>query len=303
VINVIKIAELKGHNSPVYALAAADEQHLFYSAGSDRMLALWSLKTMSADNFLAQFNHPVYSVLLLANEALLIAGNANGQLHIIDLNTRQEIKCLQVHSAPVFCLLHHSETGILISGGADGLVTAMKTGTWEMLWQLKIPVGKIRQLRFNQMHQALMVCAGDGTLKLLDIVKGNVIIALPAHAESCNTATEAFGREYLITGGKDAHLSIYRNADFALVKRIPAHNYAVYDLAESPCGIYLASASRDKTVKIWNQEMEVLKRINLEQANGHTHSVNRLLWSSYHNFLISAGDDKKILVWKIAEGV
>ena len=43
----------------------------------------------------------------------------------------------------------------------------------------------------------------------------------------------------------------------------------------------------------------MLARIDKSQHEGHTHSVNKLLWTDFNNYLISTGDDKAIMVWEI----
>ena len=64
---------------------------------------------------------------------------------------------------------------------------------------------------------------------------------------------------------------------------------------------FFATGSRDKTIKIWNADnFELLLRIDNAKNKGHTQSVNKLLWSDFNNYLVSTGDDKAIMVWKIA---
>ena len=61
-----------------------------------------------------------------------------------------------------------------------------------------------------------------------------------------------------------------------------------------------ATASRDKTIKIWDSKtFEQLKVINKEKDRGYLNSVNKLIWSTYNNYLISAGDDRAIIIWEI----
>lgn len=80
---------------------------------------------------------------------------------------------------------------------------------------------------------------------------------------------------------------------------IPAHWYAINDLKLSPDGKYFASASRDKTIKIWDaNSYELLKVLDNEKFEGHTHSVNSLLWVNEH-LLLSTGDDRQIIAWEI----
>ncbi|MGZ0017666.1 WD40 repeat domain-containing protein [Yeosuana sp. AK3] len=42
-----------------------------------------------------------------------------------------------------------------------------------------------------------------------------------------------------------------------------------------------------------------LVQIDKEKHDGHLYSVNKLIWSTYNNYLISAGDDRTIIIWEI----
>jgi WD40 repeat protein len=67
----------------------------------------------------------------------------------------------------------------------------------------------------------------------------------------------------------------------------------------SPNKKYIATASRDKTVKIWDAEnLKVLARIDKEKNEGHVNSVNTLQWMS-DEVLLTAGDDRSIIAWKV----
>ena len=69
-------------------------------------------------------------------------------------------------------------------------------------------------------------------------------------------------------------------------------------MAFSPDGTYFATASRDKTVKIWKTEnRQLLLRINKEQQDGHLNSVNKVVWTEQG--LVSTGDDRAIILWEI----
>jgi len=115
-----------------------------------------------------------------------------------------------------------------------------------------------------------------------------------------NTVRYSPDGKFLLTGGRDAHLNIWKVGNYKLVKSIPAHNWAIYDIVFSPDGSLFATASRDKTIKIWDAKTyQILKRITKENFEAHTHSVNKLIWSSFHNYLVSAGDDRMVMIREV----
>jgi len=94
-------------------------------------------------------------------------------------------------------------------------------------------------------------------------------------------------------------LKVFDLENFEEVKSIPAHNFAIYDIVFDPSGKYFATASRDKSVKIWDYElMSVLERLEGNDGKGHINSVNKLMWMQ-DGTLLSAGDDRAIQSWKI----
>ncbi|HRG79495.1 MAG TPA: WD40 repeat domain-containing protein, partial [Cyclobacteriaceae bacterium] len=81
---------------------------------------------------------------------------------------------------------------------------------------------------------------------------------------------------------------------------VAAHLFAINNLVFSPSGEYFATASMDKSIKIWKaDELKLLKVIDKGRHAGHGTSVNKLLWTSFNDQLISASDDRTISVWDI----
>jgi serine/threonine protein kinase len=81
-----------------------------------------------------------------------------------------------------------------------------------------------------------------------------------------------------------------------LDKTLTGHSGQVYSLAYSPDGRYLASGSKDRTIKIW----EVATGKQLRTLTGHSHSVNSVVYSPDGRYLASGSGDNTIKIWKVA---
>ena len=104
----------------------------------------------------------------------------------------------------------------------------------------------------------------------------------------------------MVTGGKDAFLRVWNgNEGFSLIKEIPAHNYAIYDIIVNSSSQWIATASRDKTIKIWDLEFnEKPLRLDRAKKGGHLNSVNGLMMLDDNRFA-SCSDDRSVVIWQV----
>ena len=76
------------------------------------------------------------------------------------------------------------------------------------------------------------------------------------------------------------------------------HTGAVNDIAYSPDGKTIASASEDKTIRIWRAEDGACLRV----LRGHRRSVCGVRYHPDGQRLISAGEDGTVRIWNLATG-
>lgn len=76
------------------------------------------------------------------------------------------------------------------------------------------------------------------------------------------------------------------------------HELAVLTVAVSPDSNYVATGSRDKSVKLW----ELSTGREVRSFLGHSASVNQVDFSSDGKHLISANGDASIKIWEVATG-
>jgi WD40 repeat protein len=76
--------------------------------------------------------------------------------------------------------------------------------------------------------------------------------------------------------------------------RLGRHDDAIWDLAFSPTGQWLASASHDRIVRLWG-----LYSGRRHALYGHTQSVGTIAFSPDGALLASGSDDQTIRVWSL----
>lgn len=297
-----QIKSLKEHKAAVYALCKANEEHLIFSGGSDRHVILWNLKTLSAEKVVAKSPTTIISLLYIKAHNYLLIGQIEGGVHVIDLELGQEIKYLKQHKGYIFDLKYLKEKQELIVASGDGSISIWSMVNFNLLYQVQITEGKIRKMDLSEDETLISLALGNGEVCLLKTTDWTEHMRIKGGASAVNVARFHPNPDFLLLGEKDAHLSkinlLTQNKELDL----PAHYWAIYDLVYSPSKLLFATASRDKTVKIWNaEELKVLKRFEGLKDQAHTHSVNVLLWLDFESFLISSGDDGMLKVWQILD--
>lgn len=287
-IEVRKANEYSGHTGAVYALEKY--QNTFISAGSDRIVVKW-LKDTGDGEVIAKSTDAVFSLKITG--ATLLIGEAKGGLHIVDLNTAKEIKFLQLHNAPVFQIAATEE--YIYTAGGDGVLCILNSN-YDLIKKITISKEKLRTILI--LENNILIGDSNGVISIVDSCL-NVEHRFQAHKEGfgvyalCMFPTGGL----ILSGSRDAHLNIYTYPGFGLQQSIPAHKGAVYDIAFHHSGKIFATASRDKTIKLWDASIpEVLLKLD-DAGGGHKYSVNKLLW--LNDALLSTGDDRCVINWKL----
>jgi len=125
--------------------------------------------------------------------------------------------------------------------------------------------------------------------------------AFKAHQNSVFSLCFSPDGRFLLSGSRDAHLKIWDVAQaYQAQQDIVAHLFAINHIVFSPDQRWFATCSMDKSIKVWDAaSFRLLKVIDRARHAGHGTSVNKLMWSSFDNLLLSGSDDKRISVWSI----
>lgn len=295
-----------GHRGPVYVLTDGALPGAILSGSGDGTVVRWRMDVPDQGELLANVTHAVFSLLTLTEESLLLIGTEGGALHVVDLHQQREVRLFEAHRRGLFRMLPLPH-GRMACAGGDGHLSIWQLGGPGRLEHLRtIPVveEKLRDMALSPDGQLLAVACGDGTVRLFDSMLFNETHTIDAHPAPIGSDT-LFGatsvcfhpaKPVLLSGGKDGHLRLWRSdAAYAPLHAFPAHQGGIYRIAFDDRGERMATASRDKTAKLWDaRTLDPLARLD-RHARGHTHSVNDVRWAD--GLLLTASDDRRIIAW------
>ncbi|KAG8788918.1 hypothetical protein FRC16_001289 [Serendipita sp. 398] len=115
---------------------------------------------------------------------------------------------------------------------------------------------------------------------------------VPTDTTICNDGAKLFQKLLKVEKGRS-------NRWPALPDTLRGHSREIFGVSYSPDGRYIASASRDQTIRIWDAESGVTVG---EPLKGHTDSVNCIAYSPDGHHIASGSDDRTIRIWDAITG-
>ncbi len=289
-----KEREISGHAGAIYS-CTFDGSYI-YSGSADKFVARWIPEEGVQDKFAIRFEHSIYAVEYTA--PYLLVGRSDGGVHVFNAETRVEEKYFTQHTKAIFTISVNSKNSQCYVADADGNVSIWDLDSWDLLLYLPLNCGKIREIAISSDGSRIAVCGQDGTLRIFDTDTFNEIYTIEAHKDGATSACfDGDSNDLLFSGGKDAILRLWDLPSGACLKEVPAHNFAIYKIMQ--IGNTLITISRDKTVKVFSNELQFIQRLDHKEG-GHKHSVNDAVQMDEKRF-VTCGDDSKMVIWMRVE--
>lgn len=164
----------------------------------------------------------------------------------------------------------------------------------------------------------LVSASRDKTLRIWDVTTGYCVKTLRGHSDWVRSVSPSFDGRWLLSAGNDQVARLWDASGQGDVKATflghdhviecctlaPAATYphlaTLAGLKKAPpassSGEFLATGSRDKSIKLWDARGTLIKTLV-----GHDNWIRGLLFHPGGKYLLSVSDDKTIRCWDLAQ--
>lgn len=294
-LEIQKIKQLTGHRSSIYCLVDIPGEDRFLSAGGDGWIVSWDKDGNEENgNLLASVEGKIFSMFYDSVKNLLLVGDMDGHLYWIDYEKKTILKRLVIHKGSIFGI-KILDNKVWTCGG-DGVLC--KTNIDTMLPEISVRLSNQGLRCFEFVGNKIIVGGSDKSLQIVNTetlktenhiknAHGNTIFSLLYD-----------GNDHIYSGGRDAILKKWSAINFVEELQIPAHWFTVNKIIKVAQN-YIATVSRDKTLRIWDKNTLLLVKSLDITKGGHINSVNDVVFFTEKRMLATASDDKSIILWKI----
>lgn len=298
-VQVQRLHTLSGHRDSVYTLKAATGSDIFFSAAGDGMVVKWDLRNPEEGELIAKLPHAVYALAYLPGSNILVAGQNTEGIHLLDWRNKKEVASLKLGSASIFDLQVFENS--LLAATGDGSVNVIDLGTLSVQKRITRSEKSARTLAVNPKLGEAAVGYSDHMIRIFGLRDWSLKKEWVAHANSVFTLSYSPDADFLLSGSRDARLKVWdARAGYTQAGEVVAHMYAINHIEFSPDRKHFVTCSLDKSIKVWEYEgLKLIKVIDRARHAGHGTSVNKLLWTSFDDQLVSASDDRTMAIWKL----
>ncbi len=297
---------LRGHSDGVIALDISPDGKWLASAGEDKLILLWNLATRTVRGLPLRGHMGFVRALAFSPDGKDLASASQDQtIRLWHLPSRRQATGEQ--------RLEHDSWVQAVAFSPDGKLVATGTRRGSLqLWNVSTgqPVGDpitahaeaIVDVAFSADGRLLASGARDGTLRLWPYQTAAQPRAAVRSEQAGGVHALTLGkRQTLFTGGGDGTILRWRTSPTGDLRidgqAVPAHSKAVLTLRESSTGSVLASASRDRLIRLWDPSTLKTAGPDLE---GHEDAVYEICFSPDDRRLASASGDGTVRIWPLA---
>ena len=270
---------LEGHTSAVLSVAFSPDGARLASGSFDQTIRLWDLETgQPLSQPLKGYAAAVWSVAFSPTGDTLASGSQDRTIRLWDLETAQPLsQLLEEHTRAVQSVAFSPTGDTLASGSVDRTIRLWDATTGQELQRLEGHTDAVQSVAFSPDGEHLASGSADHTIRLWDLKTGEMLDILEGHIDWVYSVAFSPTGEHLASsscGKRELRYCLageIRLWDLEtgemLGQPLEGHKDEVWSVTFSPDGARLASGSSDKTIRLWDVDVDSWQKRACRIAN------------------------------------
>jgi WD40 repeat protein len=222
------VKELIGHTGTVWSASFSPDGKTIASCGEDATIKLWNVESGQLERTFEGHTRNVWDVKFSPDGNKLASGSFDKTVRIWNVKDGKTLHTLTKHTEAVVALAFSGDGQKLVSTSDDKTIKLWNTGDWSLIYSLDVP--EHNQAADFSPDSKLLLTGGRDKTALGEFLQN------------------IFGdSEY----NKGVSMRLWDANTGRLLQTFAKHSNDVNDVSFSPDGKWIASASSDKTIVLW----------------------------------------------------
>ena len=254
-----KIEPTSPVKAQIFSLAYRPDGQML-ALGGFQLVRLASASTGKMHTTLEGMQEVVRSVAFSPDGGLLAAAGGlparGGEVKIWDVASRKLRLTIQGHADTIYATVFSPDGSILATSSYDRLIKLWDVDSGKELRTLKDHIDAVYSLAFTPDGKWLLSGAADRSLKIWDVSSGERLYTVSDPLEGINAITIHPSGKRVAAGGLDRTIRIWElgEKEGKLLRSLIAHEGPILQIAFSPDGEKLVTASTDGTIKVFRSD-------------------------------------------------
>lgn len=288
---------LEGHTEYISDLVFSPDGKILASSSRDRTIRLWNVDSGTELHKLTGHNTYIYSIAFSPDGSTLASGSENGKIRLWDVNTGQYRVTLEGHRNAVRGIAFSPDGQTLASGSSDYTIRLWNAMTGLYRVTLEGHTNTVNSIVFSPDGKTIVSGSSDRLVRMWNASTGFHLRTLTGHNDEVYEVS--FIEDGQTITSRDRHGTIrFWDSITGQPKESPVISNLIHATINSN-GTMIAGVYSNRKISLW----DIATEISIALLEGHTSSINSLMFSPDGEILASGGDDRIIRLWDLSTSV